>query len=307
MKYMVMECHPGYAVVLGEDGQFHKVANMRYEVGQTVTNVTELQLPKVAVQFPKSAGRRWLSSLAAVAACLVLVLSSVFLTGQLPYASVYLSINPQVRIDVNRKDVVVGVAGINSDGEQLLEGYEFRQKGLDLVMDELVDRAIDMGYLHEGGKISLSIEADDEWIVSHREHLSNQLNNYLEEKITVTIDVEQVGPQQDSATVPSDPVGIPDGPEHYGDSDYGETAPDGDDSGYGDVEADDSPYDEPDEDGQTDYGTAGDVPPEVGASDYDPEDGSDDDCDDEPDDMDEGNSDYDEDDREEADSEYGGL
>ena len=30
MKYLVMECHPGYAVVLDEQGVFRKVANLRY-------------------------------------------------------------------------------------------------------------------------------------------------------------------------------------------------------------------------------------------------------------------------------------
>ena len=29
MNYLVMECHPGYAVVLSEDGRFLKAANLR--------------------------------------------------------------------------------------------------------------------------------------------------------------------------------------------------------------------------------------------------------------------------------------
>ena len=39
MKYLVMECHPGYAVVLDDEGRFWKVANMGYEVGETVDDV----------------------------------------------------------------------------------------------------------------------------------------------------------------------------------------------------------------------------------------------------------------------------
>lgn len=41
MNYLVMECHPGYAVVLDETGRFLKVANMRYEVGQRVSVLRE--------------------------------------------------------------------------------------------------------------------------------------------------------------------------------------------------------------------------------------------------------------------------
>ena len=257
MKYLVMECRPAYAVVLGDDGAFRKVANLRYEVGQTVTNVIPLSLPEVT-QPPKTNPRRWISAVSALAACLVLVLS-VFLTGQTPYASVYLTINPEVRIDVSRSDTVVDVEGMNADGTELLEGYDHRKKDLDTVMDELVDRAIDMGYLHEGGRITLSLDGDEEWIVSHETHLNQHLNDHLTDKITVTIDNEQGQPSK--PTAPAQTIVIPVEPS-YDDSDYGETmapttppvkVPDrSDDSGYGDIP----------EDGETEY---------EGSSDYEAE------------------------------------
>lgn len=37
MKYLVMECHNSYAILLDETGQFVKAANRHYSVGQTVT------------------------------------------------------------------------------------------------------------------------------------------------------------------------------------------------------------------------------------------------------------------------------
>ena len=36
MKYLVMETHPAYAVMLDENGRFLKAANLRYQVGETV-------------------------------------------------------------------------------------------------------------------------------------------------------------------------------------------------------------------------------------------------------------------------------
>ena len=36
MNYMVMECHPSYAVLLDEEGRFLKAANLHYETGQVV-------------------------------------------------------------------------------------------------------------------------------------------------------------------------------------------------------------------------------------------------------------------------------
>lgn len=250
MKYLVMECHLSYAVVLDEDGRFLNVANMHYEVGQTVTDVIELQAPQSVPR--KKTTNRWAYSLAALAACLVLLVTSVLRLEQTAYASVYMSINPQLRIDVNRSDKVVGLDGVNTDGDELIEGYDYKRKALDLVMDELVDRAIDMGYLHEGGKISLVLDSDnDEWIVAHSDALTTHLSEYLSEKLTVTIDVtgETKAPQQ--ATIPVAP-----GESGYDDSDYGITDSPAlpPDTYTPDSEHSDSDYDDyDDDDGQSAY------------------------------------------------------
>lgn len=272
MKYLVMECRAAYAVVLGDDGAFQKVANMHYEVGQTVTDVIPLTLPEVTEQ-PKTNHKRWISSFAAMAACLALTITSIFFTGQMPYASVYMTINPEVRIDVSRSDVVVGVKGMNADGAELLNGYDHKKKDLDTVMDELVDRAIDMGYLHEGGKIVLSLDGDEEWIVSHETHLNQHLNEHLTDKITVTIDIGQKQPEQPAPTVPNGPIVIPIGPDNYGDSDYddGETdydPTDSADSGYGqsDYDGDDGQSDH--EDPDSDYTSSDSGDSGYGQSDY---------------------------------------
>ena len=42
MKYLVMETHPAYAVLLDEKGRFLKAANLNYQVGDTVQNIIEL-------------------------------------------------------------------------------------------------------------------------------------------------------------------------------------------------------------------------------------------------------------------------
>jgi len=291
MKYMVMECHLSYAVVLSEDGRFLKVANLHYEPGQTVTDVVELQSPRTKPE--KKANRRWIASLAAMAACLALVVASIFQMGQTPYASVYLSINPEVRIDVDRKDVVVGLEGVNPDGETLIEDYSYRRKPLDTVMDELVDRAIQMGYLHEGGKITLTLDAEDgQWVAEHSSTLGAHLQERLTEKLSVTI---EIGGTKDNAhevvVIPITPGTVtPD--SGYGESDYGETtaptpAPDvmpvpdpppappvqteppavSDLPSRDDGQTDYGP--DPDDDGQSSYGQSDyDIPNDEGQSNY---------------------------------------
>ncbi len=224
MKYMVMECHPAYAVVLGDDGQFRKVANLRYQVGQTVDNIVEMALPAPT----KKRSYRWVPALTAVAACMVLLLGGWFLNFR-AYASVYITINPEVRIDVSRRDTVVGVEGMNEDGIALLAGYDYRNKSLDTVTEELVDLAIAMGYLHEGGKVTLTLDAEENWVVEHEEALNNRLQTHLTDRLQVTVDIDHR-----------------DYPGHPGDSDYGDSSYEDVtqpvDSHYGEPQATDTPY-----------------------------------------------------------------
>lgn len=220
MKYLVMECHLSYAVVLAEDGRFLKTANLHYEPGQTVTDIVEMQAPRTKPEKK----RGWIASLAAIAACLALAVTSIFQLGQTPYASVYLSINPEVRIDVNQKDVVVGLDGVNPDGDALIEDYSYKRKPLDNVMDELVDRAIHMGYLHEGGQITLTLDAeDDQWVVERGHSLGVHLQEHLTEKMSVTIEIGGAEDNSHEVIIPITP-GTVTTESSYSEDDYGETA-----------------------------------------------------------------------------------
>lgn len=185
MKYLVMECRPGYAVVVDEDGKFLKVANRRYEVGQTVTDVVPMQVST------QKKNHKWIYSLAAMAACLMLLLTTVLPGSGQPYASVYVKINPEVRIDVDKQDRVVSLEGVNQDGIDLIAGYDYHKKDLDLVTDELVDRAIDMGYLHAEGQITVSLDSkDQQWVEQHSHSISDHLQTHMQEKFVVTIEIK---------------------------------------------------------------------------------------------------------------------
>ena len=183
MKYMVMECRRGYAVVMDEEGRFLKVANRQYEVGQLLDHVTPMQIPA-----PKN--RKKYLSLIAVAACFVLLLTALLPTQSQPFASVYIKINPEVRIDLDRQDRVIGLEGVNEDGKALIQGYDYRKKSLELVTDELMDRAIDQGFLQADGSISLTLDSVDEaWVSSHSQALSDHIHHHLENRFTVTVEI----------------------------------------------------------------------------------------------------------------------
>ncbi len=82
----------------------------------------------------------------------------------------------------------MGLTGINEDGRTLLDGYDGNGKDKIIVADELIDRAIDMGFLSEGGEISFSIDTPD--IVLFQEYgieLRTNVTQHLDGRITVTI------------------------------------------------------------------------------------------------------------------------
>ncbi len=187
MKYIVIECHPAYAIVSDENGRFIRVANFHYKVGDTVSNVVEMNMPADA--SPKKRKFGWIYAVAA--ACLILAMLPAFILPNVMYASVYMKINPEVRIDVNRKDIVVGLSGVNDDGIVLINGYSFKNKDVDTVVDELVIRAIDMEYLKDGGTVAISLDGDDdEWVNNTGGKIDQKLCDKLSDKMSVNVEVK---------------------------------------------------------------------------------------------------------------------
>ena len=211
MNYLVMECHPGYAVLLDEEGRFLKAANLRYEIGQTVYD------PVLMKETPERQRHTawWISSgIAAIAACFLLFFGIGYYQNYIqPYSSIYLTINPEVQMDLNRQGTVVGLMGTNEDGETLLEGYDGKGKDKVTVADELIDRAIEMGFLSEGGRVSFSIDSPDEALFrEYGTELRTKVTEHLDGRITITIEIMnhqdgqgQESPENSSSSTPSQP------------------------------------------------------------------------------------------------------
>lgn len=184
MKYLVMECHPAYAIVLGEDGRFCRVANMHYQVGQQLDEVFGLEQPKgtPVVIWKKAA------EIVAAAACFCLILLGMWQMVLAPCGTVRMQINPDIAITVNRLDYVTSVKGLNEDGKQVVQGYSSSFKKLDTVTDQLADRSVEMGYLEDGGRITLTVESDREkWKTATEERLLLELEVHFDYRVIVEI------------------------------------------------------------------------------------------------------------------------
>ena len=178
MSYLVMECGLSYAVVLDEAGRFLKAANLGYQVGQTLDHVLLLEEKKQPTL------RQRMVPLAAVAACLCLMLLVSVEFFFLPVGSVRMQINPEVRMEVNRVNQVIGLEGLNQDGNHLIDGYGYRWRSVEEVSDDLADRAMEMGFLTDGGSIGLTAESDnDDWNANTVHAILAELENHLGSKV----------------------------------------------------------------------------------------------------------------------------
>ena len=204
MKYIVMECRPSYAIVLDEEGRFLRTANLRYEVGQTVEHVVLMREQKaLPVRLRVLAG-----AAGAAAACLALTLGAgYYQTYVRTYSHIYMSINPDVQMDLNRKGTVVGLSGMNADGQALLADYDGKGKDKTLVADELIDRALDMGFLTAGGQVAFLIDAPEEEIFeAYGIELRTQVGKQLEGSVPFDIVIMEYEGEMPEETPEAAPV-----------------------------------------------------------------------------------------------------
>ena len=189
MRYLVMECHPSYAILLDEDGRLVKAANLHYQVGQTVESPVIMREQETAQvsRLPRKLG-----ATVAAASCMMLLLLGYYQNYMAPYTAIALSINPSVLMELNKQGNVVDLEGLNEDGEDLLEGYKPESKDRLEVTDALIDRAIDMGYLSAGGRISFDIDTpDDAKFQQYGVELRSNVTEHLADRFTVTVEIKR--------------------------------------------------------------------------------------------------------------------
>lgn len=182
MKYLVMECGLSYAVVLDQEGRFLKVANLNYQVGQTVEEV---------IPFREESTVWWKNPAVwstAAAACVLLVCFTVFQFLFLTIGTVRMQINPDLQISVNRLNRVISVEALNGEGAEVMGDDSWFGQLLEEVSDQLADRAMELGYLEDGGDIWLSAQSDDDsWKTSWETALFEELDDHLEHRVSIHI------------------------------------------------------------------------------------------------------------------------
>lgn len=273
MKYLVMETFNSYAVLLDEEGRFVKSANPGYEMGDTVTDpVLMRDTPLEKVIGTRKMTTRITAGIVAIAAMIAIFFGvNFYQQNYVAYTSIFMMINPEIEMILNRNGEVIDLEGANADGSSLLEGYEPNSKDKTVILNELVDRAIEMDFLADGGQVSISIDTPDKDLFEkYGIELRRELDGRTRISIQIT-DIENkrntsrppVAPEPEPAPRPTAPV---EDDSSYDESDYNDpnagnsndkpsTRPPvtDDDTDYDETDYDDTDYDETDYNDDSDY------------------------------------------------------
>lgn len=167
MKYLVMECHEAYAILMDEESRFFHAANLHYTVGQTVTSPILMQSETAAEEEPEVRGasariRRIVMRVSAAAACLLLAAGA----GYFHYAQHYkpesvivLNTDADIKMYLNKEGKVVKLKSDNEAGDALLESYDGLRKSKVTVAHELLAKQIANGSISDGDTVDLYISA----------------------------------------------------------------------------------------------------------------------------------------------------
>ena len=179
MKYMVMECHEGYAVLMDEDSRFVEAANLRYKVGQTVTDPILMN----AETEKRSRISMHISKFVAAAACLTLAVSAgafYYSSNYKAHSTVLISSEANVRMELNKKGKVLTINADNAEGDEVIKDYNGTGKDMLTAANEILDIEKDKGYIDSGDTVDIYIKSGN----------SSEYNSYKSDLITGIPDVK---------------------------------------------------------------------------------------------------------------------
>jgi len=154
-KAILLEMEGGRAVVLTPQGEFRRipVPPGTWEIGDEVT----LQQTRPAIPW-----FRWRWAPSAVAAVLLVLLMPLgyqsWALAQ-PFAIITLDINPSVQLTVNERDEVIKVEGLNSDGNAIVSGVDWKRHPVGEVLETLTAKAVEAGKLNPADAESVVLVA----------------------------------------------------------------------------------------------------------------------------------------------------
>ena len=218
MKYLVMECHSGYAVLMDEDSRFVTAANMHYEVGQTVTDPVLLETES----RQKSGMSRIIMravGVSAAAACLVLAGFTGYRFFRpdkpAPHSVVFVSDAAEIEMQLDKNGSVVKLTSDSECGNQIIEKYiESHGRTSDRVdtANDLLALQINDGYISSGDTVEVYIPESSSGCEEYKAEFENKMAD-----LDIKVDIKEVPKPHlkreppKAPAAPAAPAGAPEG------------------------------------------------------------------------------------------------
>jgi len=140
-KGIIMETRGNKAVVLTPEGEFRKVpvSGKEYQIGQ-----------EIEFRFNRTASFYKWGAIAAVLALVILIpfIFNFIQIGDRAYAYVQMDINPSVEFTINKYSKIIDTRGLNSEGQEMLEGSKLKGKDLEYGIQYFTVKSYEMGYVN---------------------------------------------------------------------------------------------------------------------------------------------------------------
>ena len=149
MKALVISVSGGECTVMKSNGEFSRMKNKNYSVGEEITLPSpfalKLSLCAVALLFLISTA--------------VLVLNYLMVTAS---GYVYIDVNPSFRLDVNRFGKVICVVPLNEEADGIAEGLDLPGVNVEDCIKKIVNICEMRGYVGSGeGDVEINISSED--------------------------------------------------------------------------------------------------------------------------------------------------
>lgn len=173
MKVLIIEVNENVSTVLSDNGTFIEVPTQDgWQCGMEI----DFEIPKDEPEVfeyskrEKSFSPKRIAAIAAsVAVCLLIAFSIQFLYSNLNMVTtcVEVSINPAVRISMNKNGKVIAVDGINNDGVELVSKLNNSNRIGD-ELSQIINQAVDDGYFSSDNKQVSIVVSDDDMVQAER-------------------------------------------------------------------------------------------------------------------------------------------
>ena len=168
----IVELRGRYAAALTDEGQFLRIRNKGYQVGQTLL---------LSAKQPQVKPRLRITGLASVAAGLLLLIVGGFAGYRSPAGVVSLDVNPSIEFTINIFDRVLAIDAVNDDGSGLIAQLDERAL-LNQPVDAAVEQAIAAlrvsGYLAEETENDVMLSSSS-YSARHAEALATRLERLV--------------------------------------------------------------------------------------------------------------------------------